>query len=153
MKSRFEGIFKTSNPACDKYLARLFGLFSEEVVLNWCAYPTSPYENLGRPTLWVSGKRGSTLDFTLRRRATGNRCRPAPCPVASRSSPFSLLRTAFRSETHRHSRRAESSSRHNTVHVPVDSRRRPSGRQVSSISCWLARRTTRVFAALIHRPT
>ncbi len=71
MKSPFEGIFKTSNSARDKYLARLFGLFSEEVVLNWCAYPTAPYENLGRPTLWVSGKRGSTLDFTLRRRSTG----------------------------------------------------------------------------------
>ena len=71
MKSQFESIFKTSNPARDKYLARLFGLFSEEVVQNWCACPKAPYENLGRPTLWISGKRGSTLDFTLRLRDTG----------------------------------------------------------------------------------
>ena len=71
MKQRFENIFKTSNPARDKYIARLFGLFSEEVVLNWCKHPLASYENLGRPTLWVSGKRGSTLDFTLRRRTTG----------------------------------------------------------------------------------
>jgi hypothetical protein len=71
VKSRFESIFKTSNPTRDKYLARLFGLFSEEVVLNWCGCPTAPYENLGRPTLWVSNKRGSTLDFTLRHRDTG----------------------------------------------------------------------------------
>ncbi len=71
MKSQFESIFKTSNPARDKYLARLFGLFNEEVVQNWCACPTAPYENLGRPTLWISGKRGSTLDFTLRLRDTG----------------------------------------------------------------------------------
>ena len=71
MKSQFESIFKTSNPAHDKYLARLFGLFNEEVVQNWCACPTAPYENLGRPTLWISGKRGSTLDFTLRLRDTG----------------------------------------------------------------------------------
>lgn len=54
MKSQFEGIFKTFNPAHDKYLARLFGLFSEDVVLNWCACPEASYENLGRPTLWVS---------------------------------------------------------------------------------------------------
>jgi len=71
VKSQFESIFKTSNPARDKYLARLFGLFNEEVVQNWCACPTAPYENLGRPTLWISGKRGSTLDFTLRLRDTG----------------------------------------------------------------------------------
>jgi hypothetical protein len=71
VKSHFEGIFKTSNHARDKYLSRLFGLFSEEVVLNWCICLAAPYENLGRPTLWVNGKRGSTLDFTLRRRATG----------------------------------------------------------------------------------
>jgi hypothetical protein len=71
VRSRFEGIFKTSSPARDKYLARLFGLFSEEVVSNWCACSTAPYENLGRPTLWVSGKKKSTLDFTLRRRTTG----------------------------------------------------------------------------------
>jgi hypothetical protein len=70
VNSQFEDIFKTSYPTRDKYLARLFGLFSEEVVQNWCACPTAPYENLGRPTLWLSDKRGSTLDFTLHLRDT-----------------------------------------------------------------------------------
>lgn len=70
MKPRFEHIFKTSQAAHDKYLARLFGLFSEDVVLHWCSCPAAPYENLGRPTLWKSGKH-YTLDFTLRRPATG----------------------------------------------------------------------------------
>ena len=56
-----------------KFLSRAFGIFSEEIVRIWATHPDSPYENLGRPTLVerrTSG-RGSTLDFTLRERATG----------------------------------------------------------------------------------
>jgi len=62
----------TNDPARDKFLSRLFGLFNEEVVRHWCRYPEAPYEDLGRPSLYEPGeRRGYTLDFTLRRRATG----------------------------------------------------------------------------------
>ncbi|MDH7577867.1 MAG: hypothetical protein QHH75_08600 [Bacillota bacterium] len=72
MTVQFEEIFHTENPARDKFLSRLFGLFSEEVVRHWCRYPAVPYEDLGRPTLRVPGEaRGHTLDFTLRHRETG----------------------------------------------------------------------------------
>jgi hypothetical protein len=63
--------FRSSHSPRDKFLARLFGLFSEELVRDWCDDPRASYENLGRPTLNAPGEsRGSTLDFTLRDRAT-----------------------------------------------------------------------------------
>jgi hypothetical protein len=65
----FEQFFRSSVPARDKYLSRLFGLFSEQIVRAWCACPQAPYEDLGRPTLCEPGlTRGHTLDFTFRRR-------------------------------------------------------------------------------------
>lgn len=63
--------FRSTESRRDKFLARLFGLFSEDFVRDWCEDTRAQYENLGRPTLWVPGEpRGSTLDFTFRDRAT-----------------------------------------------------------------------------------
>lgn len=73
MRQPFEEIFHTSNSAKDKFLSRLFGLFSEDVVRQWCRCPDASYENLGRPTIKIPGEqRGYTLDFTLRDRTTGD---------------------------------------------------------------------------------
>ena len=74
MTEQFVGIFKQPEvPASrGKYLARVFGIFSEELVRIWSADPRAPYEDLGRPTLRMAGaESGSTLDFTLRSRDTG----------------------------------------------------------------------------------
>lgn len=69
MTDTFGRFFRSSEPARDKYLSRLVGLFSEHVVRAWCACPQAPYDDLGRPTLCELGlSRGHTLDFTLRRR-------------------------------------------------------------------------------------
>jgi hypothetical protein len=68
----FEDFFRSATPARDKFLSRLFGLFSEDVVRHWCRCPDARYEDLGRPHLRLPGERyGHTLDFTLRHRATG----------------------------------------------------------------------------------
>lgn len=68
----FEAFFRTADSTRDKYLARLLGLFSERIVHVWCACPEAPYEDLGRPTIYEPGQpRGSTIDFTLRNRASG----------------------------------------------------------------------------------
>lgn len=65
------GFFRSPDAPRDKFLARLFGLFSEDLVRAWCEDPRAPYESLGRPTLWAPGEsRGSTLDLTLRDRLT-----------------------------------------------------------------------------------
>lgn len=70
--SAFEHFFRSEIPSRDKYLARLFALFSERIVHAWCACPESPYEDLGRPTLCDPGQvRGSTIDFTLRHGESG----------------------------------------------------------------------------------
>lgn len=69
----FEALFKSSTPPRDKFLSRLFGIFSEDVVRHWCACPEAPYGDLGRPTLSSRGEvgRGHTLDFTLKDRTYG----------------------------------------------------------------------------------
>ena len=55
-----------------KYLSRVFGIFSEEIVRLWASDSRAPYEDLGRPTLRrVGEKKGSTLDFSLRSRTMG----------------------------------------------------------------------------------
>ena len=50
-----------------KFLSRLFGIFSEEIVRIWSRSKESPYEDLGRPTIKsVTEEKGYTLDFTFR---------------------------------------------------------------------------------------
>ena len=72
MTDAFERFFRSPEPARDKYLSRLFALFAEQVVREWCAFPSTPYEDLGRPTLYDPGQTwGHTIDFTLRRRDSG----------------------------------------------------------------------------------
>lgn len=71
MRSAFETFFRSQDPTRDKFLARLFGLFCEEVVRDWCECTGAPYSNLGRPTVVGSDGRGHTLDFTFQHRVTG----------------------------------------------------------------------------------
>ena len=74
----FDHIFDTSNTnrkfnePRDKFLSRIFGIFNEEIVRIWCRSEISPYEDIGRPTVYELGKtgRGSTLDFTFQDRKT-----------------------------------------------------------------------------------
>jgi hypothetical protein len=69
MKS-FEDLFRSGDAHQDAFRARLFGLFSEEVVRTWAGDARAEHGDLGRPTLIAAGEaRGTTLDFTLRRRS------------------------------------------------------------------------------------
>jgi hypothetical protein len=69
----FQGFFQSADVLRDNFLARTFGLFSEEIVRIWCRDPNSPYEDLGRPKLALQGSadRGHVLDFALRSRRDG----------------------------------------------------------------------------------
>ena len=74
MTEHFISTFKQlqAPTARGKYLSRVFGIFSEEIVRIWASDPRAPYEDLGRPSLrMLDEKTGSTLDFTLRSRCTG----------------------------------------------------------------------------------
>ena len=64
-------IFKTENPKRDKYLSRVFGIFSEEIASLWIGSYCSPYINRGRPTLSRigAGAKSYTMDFTLQEKA------------------------------------------------------------------------------------
>lgn len=74
MKSEFVSAFRRpgTSAARAKYLSRIFGIFSEEIVRLWAAHPKCPYEDLGRPSVRMPGdSRGHVLDFTLRAKDTG----------------------------------------------------------------------------------
>ncbi len=62
-----KGTFHTDESDQDKFLSRLFGIFSEDIVRLWCRNPNSRYNDLGRPTIYSSNeRRGKTLDFTFK---------------------------------------------------------------------------------------
>jgi hypothetical protein len=68
----FQTIFKSENRPRDKFLSRLFGIFSEEIVRCWASDERSPYRNLGRPTIKsLDGTRRCTLDFTFESNTDG----------------------------------------------------------------------------------
>ena len=62
---------KDSDCKREKFISRLFGIFSEEIVNTWCDRfdgDKFPYKNLGRPSLYDKENdkyTGSTLDFTF----------------------------------------------------------------------------------------
>ena len=69
--SEIEAVFRSGDPKRDNFLSRVFGIFSEEVVRQWCANPKSPCVDLGRPTLYTPDGRRHTLDFTFHNQETG----------------------------------------------------------------------------------
>jgi hypothetical protein len=68
----FEKVFDKRLVERDKFLSRIFGVFSEKIVEIWCKSPLSDYENLGRPTIKPINEtlKGKTLDFTLLKKNT-----------------------------------------------------------------------------------
>lgn len=65
----FQIFFKSGRTVADKrgkYLSKVFGTFSEEIVDIWCKNKNSKYENIGRPTIYTKNKKHYTLDFTFR---------------------------------------------------------------------------------------
>jgi hypothetical protein len=69
----FNKTFKTNSFERDTFLSRMFGIFSEEIVRIWCLSDASHFTDLGRPTISEvqSDTRGSTLDFTLQSKSSG----------------------------------------------------------------------------------
>ena len=67
-----ETLFRQEGRTRSAFLARVFGIFNEEIVGVWCRDERTPYNDLGRPTLYEPGSRWSTLDFALVHRDGGN---------------------------------------------------------------------------------
>jgi hypothetical protein len=63
----FESIFKTGDERRDNFLARIFGIFAEQVVIHWCQCSHSDFDYEGRPTIRKNGASSwQTLDFVLK---------------------------------------------------------------------------------------
>lgn len=95
--------FQTSEPARDKYSSRLFGLFSEDLVRDWCSAPDSRYVNAGRPTLFEPGEiRGYTLDFAFQQPGkSGILVAEMKCELEFENYRYLTLETASQIEHHR----------------------------------------------------
>lgn len=105
MSQHFHSIFKraASPMARAKFLSRIFGIFSEEIVSLWACDDRAPYENLGRPTIKTPGdNRGHTLDFTLRERSSGNiYVAEMKCEIEYQNFKYFVLETVEQLEHHK----------------------------------------------------
>jgi hypothetical protein len=73
MDNWFRKLFESDASDRDMFLARLFGIFNEEIVRIWCKAPWPQYCDLGRPrVIPPRGEKGYTLDFTLQSRQDGS---------------------------------------------------------------------------------
>lgn len=105
MSQHFHSIFKraASPTTRAKFLSRIFGIFSEEIVSLWARDDRAPYENLGRPTIKTPGdNRGHTLDFTLRERSSGNTyVAEMKCEIEYRNFKYFVLERVEQLEHHK----------------------------------------------------
>lgn len=67
-----ETTFRHEGRTRSAFLARIFGIFNEEIVRVSCRDERTPYNDFGRPALNEPGSRASTLDFTLVHRDGGD---------------------------------------------------------------------------------
>ena len=99
----FMEFFRSQDSKRDNFLARLFALFSEETIRIWCKDASSPYEDLGRPTIYRLGEsgRGQTLDFTLRSRRDGRAfVAEMKCEIAYENYKSMILKDHSQLERH-----------------------------------------------------
>lgn len=86
-----------------KYLSKVFGTFSEEIVRIWAKDQRAPYEDLGRPNLRMSGEqRGHQLDFTFRSRASGQiYVSEMKCEIQFQNFKFFVLKSTDQLDHHK----------------------------------------------------
>lgn len=101
----FQSIFLQENaqPARAKYLSRVFGIFSEEIVRIWASDPRAPFEDLGRPTVTnISNGSGYTLDFTLVHKESGrNFIAEMKCEIEYQKFKYLVLTNEKQLEHHK----------------------------------------------------
>ena len=86
-----------------KFLSRVFGIFSEDIVRLWAADKRAPYKDLGRPTLQrgIPAQR-HTLDFTLEETGTGRAfAAELKCEIEYESYRYFLLSNIDQLKHHR----------------------------------------------------
>ena len=108
MPSRFIDIFQVRGYRFQwpdhraKFLSRVFGIFSENIVRLWSASAGAPYEDLGRPTIRFDGEATrSTLDFTLRHKESNKTyVAEMKCEIEYRNFRYLVLTSPKQLEHH-----------------------------------------------------
>ena len=104
MTQHFSSVFqRAAAPAARaKFLSRVFGIFSEQIVSLWASDERAPYQNLGRPTLKSDHVRGHTLDFALKDRSTGcNYVAEMKCEIEYQKFRYFVLERAEQLDHHK----------------------------------------------------
>jgi hypothetical protein len=71
MSFELKTFFCTAPKERGKFLSRIFGVFSEEIVRCWASNPQAPLTLVGRPTVTLQDGTRHTLDFCFSNRSTG----------------------------------------------------------------------------------
>lgn len=106
MNRTLKNIFEPELSSCRvraKFLSRVFGIFSENIVSIWASHERSAYQDLGRPTIRIeAGGQGHILDFTLRDRRTGKIyiCE-MKCEIEFQNFKYFVLESASQLDHHR----------------------------------------------------
>ena len=67
----FDILFENSHTDRSNFIARMLGIFSENLIDFWTANEKCEYENIGRPDIFNSnGKKVAQLDFTFKNKKT-----------------------------------------------------------------------------------
>jgi len=105
MTQHFHSIFRraASPIARAKFLSKIFGIFSEEIVSLWAQDERARYDSLGRPTINTPGdNRRYALDFTLRERSSGNiYVAEMKCEIEYQNFKYFVLERVERLEHHK----------------------------------------------------
>lgn len=96
------GSHSTSDRTRSKFLSRVLGIFSEQIVSIWCEHERSRYDNLGRPRLTSSdGTQSHILDFTLKDRKTSRTyVSEMKCEIEFLNFKFFVLKDASQLDHH-----------------------------------------------------
>lgn len=97
-------LFHSDGVEKSNFMARVFGLFSEEPVRFWSEMSSSPYEYLGRPTICRKGENAKpwTLDFAFRRKSDSlNFVAEQKCELAFENGRRMTLDSNSQIERHR----------------------------------------------------
>lgn len=95
------------NSSRDKFLSRLFGIFNEKIVRIWCNNSRSPFEDLGRPTIYTQDKRYFTLDFLLKDQSDRTFITEMKCEIEYQKYKYFTLTEAKQVERHKKKRAFE----------------------------------------------
>jgi hypothetical protein len=103
---KFEELFISENTPYkglsqrDKFLSRVFGIFSEEIIRIWCKNEKSAFVDCGRPLLHDTDGKNYALDFLLKDKEGLNFIAEMKCEIEYQKYKYLTLNSAEQLKHH-----------------------------------------------------